>query len=596
MTPSNYVANRRRVNKIKSDVAKYLRERKRKQEQTRIEQLLSGPQGHTNFWKAWSVLNGKQSTPSSEGPIRFEDETASSDSHKAKLFSEYLRKAHQKPPGLSDIESEANEFCKTIRTSPSISETNVHGSAEVTKTEIEKFVKTLKPKAPGPDRVTNQQLRNLSPSAIEVLSRIFTSSLLLGVVPSSWKESVVVMVPKPNKPRDSPRSYRPISLTSCLGKLFECSVKKRFDQWCESNKLYGLKQTAYRKGMNTNENLLRLTQFASEALQWKETCLVCFLDVEAAFDKVWHEGLLFKLSRKKCPEYLLRWISSYLDRRTLRVRVGVSLSDIVIIEAGVPQGGVLSPQLFIFYVGDMPQNRDQNSQYADDIAVWIRSRSVVLAAQAMQAFLRQFEAWSLTWKININASKSTLVAISFQKFRRQDIEITLKAERIQVERSAMFLGVKIDEKLTWNDHVEYLRAQVAKRMFALRSLAAKNVSKDNLLLIYRLGIRSKLEYGLPAWRNCSASLVHDLEVMQTKTLRAITWMPKCLGNDALLQYCGASKIIRRIEDISIKTLNKVRNREDLQYLLLNKRQCPAISKKTPLCEVLNDETKLIQAG
>ena len=175
---------------------------------------------------------------------------------------------------------------------------------------------------------------------------MFNTSWTIGEVPDDWKRAITVPILKPGKDKSDAGSYRPISLLPCLGKLMERVVKRRLEWFIEENELLSLDQYGFRKGKSTLDCLLQISQNISESLANKEHCLVVYLDLKSAYDKIHRRGLIYKLALMGIKGNMLKWISSYLSNRTSKVRVAQEVSDEEIIENGVPQGAVLSPILF----------------------------------------------------------------------------------------------------------------------------------------------------------------------------------------------------------------------------------------------------------
>ena len=130
--------------------------------------------------------------------------------------------------------------------------------------------------------------------------------------PTSWKEAIIIPIPKKGKDRHSKTSYRPISLLSCLGKTMECMVNRRLQHHLEKNGLLPHLQSGFRKNRSTEDQVTLLTQDIENGFQQKMNTLAVFADLTKAFDKAWKEGLLFKLPRKRVCGKLYSWIQSYL--------------------------------------------------------------------------------------------------------------------------------------------------------------------------------------------------------------------------------------------------------------------------------------------
>ena len=203
------------------------------------------------------------------------------------------------------------------------------------------------------------------------------------------------------------KSYRPISVTACLARLFERMVLARLQLFLEKNKLLMTNQSGFRKCRSTKDNLKYLTQKAQQAFNNNENTHAIFFDVASAFDKVWHHGLAYKLSKIKVTFYLLRIIINFLENRQFYVQIGDYKTSMRSIECGVPQGAVLSPTLFSVFINDVPTKNTQNEKtilFADDIAHMTIYRKGQPITNTVQKYLHELEIWMNKWR-HINASK-----------------------------------------------------------------------------------------------------------------------------------------------------------------------------------------------
>ena len=192
-------------------------------------------------------------------------------------------------------------------------------------------------------------------------------------------------------------------------KLFERVIEKRLRKHLEDNGFFSKYQSGFKKSKSTNDNLFRLSQTIMESLNRGELVIAAFLDVEKAFDNVWHNGLSYKIYELDVPTKLCRWLSDFLVGRVIQVKIKSFLSRKVYPRAGVPQGSNLSPLLFLIYVNDMPNpihHQTNKSQFADDASQWAVSKDIDLAAEYLQRDLEKLERWCAKWRIKLNPEKT----------------------------------------------------------------------------------------------------------------------------------------------------------------------------------------------
>ena len=200
-------------------------------------------------------------------------------------------------------------------------------------------------KAAGPDGINNRLLKQLSKPLSNPLSDLFNSSLAHGKVPTTWKEANITPIFKKNDPLEI-SNYRPISLLNTIGKVLEKIVHKHVFNFFKDNNVITTLQSGFVPDGSTTNQLLDIYNTFCKALDEGKEVRAVFCDVSKAFDRVWHKGLLFKLSSVGINGSLLQWFTDYLkDRKQRVVLPGVS-SDWCFIKAGVPQGSILGSLLF----------------------------------------------------------------------------------------------------------------------------------------------------------------------------------------------------------------------------------------------------------
>ena len=263
--------------------------------------------------------------------------------------------------------------------------------------------------ATGPDKVAYAML--LPRSGMDFLLHIFNFSWSSHSFPSIWKTSSIITIHKMGKSLDSPASFRPISLTFFISKLFERIVLSHFLFFLESNSILFPLQAGFRPGRSTLNQILYLSQSISDGFNKprpSSRTILSTIDFSKAFDPVWHPALFHKLISAGLPSCFARWTQSFLSDKRARVVFQNHNSRSFRVRRGVPQGSVLGPVLFSLFINDLPASLPSSvscSHYADDLAIWSSSPSVPTAVEATQGALIRLERWSEYWCLPSNPSK-----------------------------------------------------------------------------------------------------------------------------------------------------------------------------------------------
>ena len=260
-------------------------------------------------------------------------------------------------------------------------------------------------KANGPDDVSNRLLKMTAIEISKPLTEIFNTSLQHSYFPLSWKEATVCPIHKKGS-RSECSNYRPVALLSCIAKVFEkCTFKYVFNFFRDNNILTKL-QSGFMPGDSTGYQLISLYNVIAKALDEGEEVRAVFCDVSKAFDKVWHKGLIYKLKLYGIRGNLLNWFTSYLENRSQRVVIQGTRSTTKYIEAGVPQGSVLGPLLFLVYINDIVENINCNIRlFADDTSIYITVDNPTTTANTLNTDLNTISKWAEKWQVNFNPKK-----------------------------------------------------------------------------------------------------------------------------------------------------------------------------------------------
>ncbi|GFT12182.1 RNA-directed DNA polymerase from mobile element jockey [Trichonephila clavipes] len=292
-----------------------------------------------------------------------------------------------------------------------------------TPTEVLTYVQRIKPrKSPGLDQITNRMLKNLPLKFLLFITLLINQLFKNNYFPDSWKTALVIPILKPDKNPETPQNYRLISLLSSLSKVYEFVLLRRLNQHCAASNIIIPQQCGFRRQCSTVHQLLRVTGLIHSGFEKHLATGILFLDIAKAFDKIWHEGLLFKLIRLDFPPPLIKSIHSFLSHRSFRVRVDRILSSPRPIRSGLPQGSLSSPLLFTLYVNDIPQtDLSHLAMFTNDTAIITQNKRFTVVISNLQRYISLLELWLNDWKIKVNASKSVCLMFT----RRSQLPVGL---------------------------------------------------------------------------------------------------------------------------------------------------------------------------
>jgi hypothetical protein len=262
-------------------------------------------------------------------------------------------------------------------------------------------------------------------------------------------------------------------------------------------------------------------------------CSAAFLDIQQAFDKVWHAGLLQKLQQRFPPcIYLL--LKSYLSDRFFQVKINSDTSNILPIKSGVPQGSVLGPFLYLLYTADLPTTPNTVlATFADDTAILSADPNPLTASLHLQHHLNLLQDWFCKWRMKVNNDKS--VHITFTNRPHSCPPVTINSQIIPCKTNVKYLGLHFDRSLTWRTHIKLKRQQLAHKTRQLYWLLNQRsqLSLENKLLLYKAILKPIWTYGIELWGCSRPSNTKILQSYQSKTLRLITGAPWYITNRTL---------------------------------------------------------------
>ena len=407
----------------------------------------------------------------------------------------------------------------------------------------------------GMDGIDYSVLRALPIKYKLVLLDIFNEMYATGEYPEDWDRSFVHFIPKSNG-----AAVRPISLISCVCKLFETMVKNKLQWWVECHQVLPPNQTGFRRGHSTVDSLLGLTVGVEDAFSRGSGLLAAFLDVDAAFPSVNPDILLLRLKEVGVSSSVLRYVKFSTNER--RIYCDLLGDECRKSYLGVPQGGVLSPLLYNIYVAGICKNVPKSvvvSQFADDIAVYSSRKSLDsckgLVTRAIDAIADELLALGLV----LSPPKTVLIYFNRRGVKPGDVRINVRGHEVVNSESARFLGIIFDYKLDFCRHVKQVQLRCSRALNIIAFIRGVWWGSDpsTLLVLYKSFVRSIIDYGLFCYLPPRKKALEKLEGIQNKAVRLALGFRVSTPLNLLLAESKLVRISDRAVFLGTKYLNKV---------------------------------------
>lgn len=501
-----------------------------------LEKASPRGKGETSLWKATKTFKRPQEHIH---PLKHSNSWARTDAEKAEVFANHLENVFKPNDGsedydVDDVLNQDLQLCLPLKpTSPK---------------EIASEIRRLNTnKAPGFDLITPLVVKNLPRRCITLLTLIFNATLRLSYFPKIWKISEIIMIHKHGKSPYEASSYRPISLTPVLSKLWEKIFLIRLKDNMDHYNIVPQHQFGFRKHHSTIEQIHRVNNEIRRCFEMKLYCSAAFLDIQQAFDRVWHKGLLYKI-KDKLPHSLFLIIKSYLEDRLFQVKQRDARSTLRPIKAGVPQGSVLGPVLYNIFTSDLPIDEDiTTATYADDVAYLASDALPSAASNKLQRILDDTHRWMKKWRIRASAQKSNHITFTLRKENCPPVRFG--NDTLPECDHVKYLGFNLDRRLTWTCHIRKKRDEINHKFRSLYWLLGRNsvLSIDNKLLIYNSILKPIWTYGIPLWGTASKSNIMYIQRVQNNILRTIANAPWFSKNDEIHEYLNVPTVQAEID-------------------------------------------------
>ena len=484
--------------------------------------------------------------------------------------------------------------------------TNEILNSKITKEEIKCCIQKLKNgKCPGPDMILNEYIKSTSHIFLPIYDKLFNAILDTGFFPEQWSTGCIHPIYKNKGERDNVKNYRPITILSCLGKLFTSILNSRLNDYLEESMLLLENQAAFRKQYSTLDHIYSLYALNELQKSKKLKLYCCFIDFSAAFDSVWRIGLWRKLLQANVNGKVLNVILNMYNDIKSCVSINGENSAFFSSFSGVRQGENLSPVLFSLYLNDLENHLSHNSNASiivtcDDehlslfmkLSVLLYAYDTVIMANNeadLQFSLDRFNEYCQEWKLNVNIDKTKVVIFGARK--TSSFDFTLGDQKIEITDKYKYLGVYFSQSRSFLNARKHIVEQSKKAMHLLFCrIYNLNLPIDLQLKLFDHTVVPILTYACEIWGYENLDM---LELIHNDFLRRITKSRKSTPLYMLYAELGRHPLEIIVKKRIIGFWNKLIMGKDMKisYLLyhtMKSKNDPSIKWISNVIKILSD--------
>ncbi|KAM6514322.1 hypothetical protein FALCPG4_18909 [Fusarium falciforme] len=369
--------------------------------------------------------------------------------------------------------------------------------------------------------------KQLWPVVQDRVLHLFRTSLIDGVLPDQWRSAKIIPLKKPGKGDYAiAKAWRPISLLSTLGKILEAVVADRISYAVETFGLLPTNHFGARKRRSTEQALLLLQEQIYKAWRNRKVVSLISFDVKGAYNGVFKDRLLQRLEARGIPLWLVRWIDAFCSNRTASIVVNDHISERrPLPQAGLPQGSPLSPVLFLFFNADLVQSKINSTggsmAFVDDYSAWVTGPTAETNRAGIQAVIDRALDWERRSGATFEGDKTTIVHFTRNAERTSDTPFVIKGKEVRPTQSAKILGVVMDAKLRYKEHMARAATKGLSAAMCLRRL--KMLSPQTARQLFTATVAPTMDYASAVWAHaCGTRELSWLNRAQKVGAQAIT--------------------------------------------------------------------------
>ena len=513
------------------------------------------------FWKKYKKYFKNQSSGGVEILKDMNNNYKTDDAEKIEILKNtFFRGDHLHNMDFDEeTASEINTEVDSLLKDKVHSDNNNHINCDFTMEELNQAISKISTsdKSPDPDGIHPRMIKESGINFREQILDLANNVLRTGKW--VWNTSKVIFIKKENKKTYAdPSSYRPLCLNSYIGKLIERLIETRLRHFMLTENLIDAQQEGFLAGCSTTRYLYRLTSKLKRISIRKLTGICLMVDFEKAFDSVWVKGLLHKLQHVGIVGRMWYLIADILLHRSVTIAVNDITSDLFSCGMGLPQGAILSPLLFIFYISDMPKSENIDTfKYADDQSALVTNHSLTLAHSNMQDFCDNLYSWCKKWRIKINCKvgKTEALILATPKNKVNLPLLKLGDTEIQYVDTSPVLGIKVDNKVSFDTQVKNAIGRALIKWWNIKKWCNNKwgLKHSTILVLIKAVILPAILYAAPAWAHGKAKDLSKIWYDMLNTACGGQFKPSI---DILEELSGIPPLDLFMESINIKFMIK----------------------------------------
>jgi exonuclease III len=519
-------------------------------------QLLDAGTDPKEIWKVLKKIVKNKNV--NINAIKFENQLITNKQSIANKFNDYFIDSVQE---INQSIENVRDYDLLIHNTPSRFQFK-----KTTVNEVWKILNTIKTKT-GTDNINVKVVKDSFEVIGGILTNIINESIEKGIMPSEFKVSTVVPIQKIAKTVEC-SEFRPINMLPVPEKILEIIIKNQLSNYIENNRILIKQQSGFRRNHSCETSLNIVLKRWKEDIDKNKVIVAVFLDLKRAFETIDRDILMQKLFCYGITADEYNWFRSYLNQRYQRTGFNGVLSALREVELGVPQGSVLGPLLFVLYINDIIGSikYSEINLFADDTLLSIAGENLADCLEKMNEDLASLTKWLKFNKLKLNVSKTKYMIVTRRRVGAASHNaLVIDNEPLEEVESIKYLGVQIDNKLTFKKHLELVIKKMAKKIGFLGRISNKLTCRTKTM-IYQSIIQPHIDYCSSIIFMANEGEMRSLQLLQNRAMRIILKKRRRTHIKWMLDVLEFHSVKQRVNFNTLILVFKIKNNMVPEYM------------------------------